>query len=224
MADLRAPDPGHPPAGVLEGQDQRALEVALGPLQLLGGEASPRDVPHLLSGDLQNIVGFGGGAPGVHGEEAGLGEHRVVAIDGICQPPLLPDLLEQPGRHPAAQRRVDHAERESLGILARESTRSERDVRLLGGAVLDQRGPGHRGNVPAGSNLGGLARRDLRAGVHVSFHQCTDLLVAEVAGSSDHEVRRPIQAIVEPLHLVARDRGDRLAGAEDRPPQGVAFP
>ena len=66
--------------------------------------------------DLERLLhAFGRGAR-VDREVAGVVERGAVRIDGVREAALLADLLEQPGRHAAAERVIHHGERVTIGI------------------------------------------------------------------------------------------------------------
>src|SRR5205823_10980469 len=54
--DLLASEVAHPAARVLEGEHEAALEVVLGPPQLLLGQALAPDAPELLEGQPHDLV------------------------------------------------------------------------------------------------------------------------------------------------------------------------
>src|SRR5918992_4070281 len=110
---LALADAAHPRPGVLEPEDHGAAQLPLAAGQLLEREAALGDLGHLVAADRQDLVDLGRLAPGVDAERAGVGVLRGVTVDRVRQPALLPDLLEQPRGHAAAERRVEHAEGES---------------------------------------------------------------------------------------------------------------
>ena len=57
MYELRAAQPAHAAAGVLEAQGERAAQVALGRLELLRGDAAPAHAVELVVHERQHLVG-----------------------------------------------------------------------------------------------------------------------------------------------------------------------
>ena len=94
-----------------------------------------------------------GPAARVDAEEAAVGEARGVRVHAVGEAALLPDLLEEPGAHAAAEGGVEHAERPAAVVGAGQARHAEDDVGLLGLAVeqLDAaRGAQRRGGRRAG--------------------------------------------------------------------------
>ena len=224
MADLRASDSGHAAAGVLKRKDQRPFHVSTGSFKLFFLEAILGDVLELPPGDGQDLFGPGRRGPGVDGEQSGLSEHGVVAVHGVRQPALLPDLLEQPRRHAPSQGGVHDPEGEPVGIAARLRGGAEADMGLLGGPAANDRGAVRCGDPAGRPNLGAHAGRKAAPRVHLVLDQRAESILRHVAGHGDHEVRRPVQAPVEAVHLIPRDGGDRLFGAQDGPAQWMPGP
>ena len=63
------------------------------------------------------------GRAGVDAERAGLLERDPVRVHGVGEAALLADLLEQPGRHAAAEHLVQHGERVAVGVVAAQRHR-----------------------------------------------------------------------------------------------------
>ena len=132
-------------------------------------------------------------------ERAAVREHRV------RQAALLAHLLEEPRAHAAAEHLVDDREREPIGVVAPEGAGAEHDVRLLQRAV-DAGEPVGVGGVGATRPGPAAARPSVGWRVGDTLH---DLVVVDVAGHRDHDVRRLVVVGVVRGDLVARDRADR---------------
>src|SRR5690606_40254954 len=103
------------------------------------GEAFVGGSGDLVAADREDFVGFGVPAAGVDAEDAGVGVLGGVAVDVVGEAAFLADLLEEAGRHAAAERGVEHAEREAAFVGAGHSGAAEDDVGLLG-VLLDHHG------------------------------------------------------------------------------------
>ena len=68
----------------------------------------------------------------VHGQVPGVRVARHRRIHLVREATPLPDLLEQPRAHAAAQRRVEHAQREPAVVVPVERAHAQHEVRLLG--------------------------------------------------------------------------------------------
>src|SRR5690606_35616072 len=106
-------DAAHAGAGVFEAEDHRAAELAFSAFEFFVGEAFVGGSGDLVAADREDFVGFGVLAAGVDAEDAGVGVLGGVAVDGVGEAAFLADLLEEAGRHAAAERGVEHAEREA---------------------------------------------------------------------------------------------------------------
>src|SRR5918995_7135817 len=189
LADLGLTEPGHPPAGILLGQYERAPHVAFRAVELVGRQAFLGDVLELRPHDRHDLLGARRRGPRVGAEDAGVRVHRVVAVDAVGEATLLAHLLEQPRAHPAPDRVVDHPEREPIIIVARETRRADADVRLLGVAPFDQRATRR---LRRAARLAHLPRhRPLapnRSRLHDRSEELEHLLVLEVADGDHHDI------------------------------------
>src|SRR5689334_5842261 len=124
-------EPAHPGRRVLEAEHDRPAELALAALQLGVGQPAVDHLADLVPADGQHLVRLGREAAHVHAPDAGVGMLRAEAVHRVGQPPLLPHLLEQPGRHAAAQRGVEHAERVLALVGPGQALAAEHQVGLL---------------------------------------------------------------------------------------------
>ncbi len=209
--------PSQPPHSTrrrLERHRERTGEVSLRRVSLGAGEPIGHQPIELRLDDLDGLGDAFGRRARVHGEEAGIGEGRAVRVHGVRQPALLPDLLEQPRRHPAAQRLVHDGERVAVGVERGDRRHAEHEMCLLGGAVHDGQGSWrHR--------VDGYAGRTRLAGVGEALgDRLEHVVVREVSRGREHHVRRLIVRVVVVRDPVARHAFDALGAC--RAPRGRA--
>src|SRR6266545_7779461 len=138
VGQLRLAKAGHAAGGVLHTEHQRALEVALAPLQLCFGQPVGDHPLQLVADDRQHLVDALGRRAGVHRERAGLRVLRGVGVDRVDQATLLAHLLEQPRADAAAEGEVEHPEGEAARVGAGQPPAAEYHVRLLGRLAAHQ--------------------------------------------------------------------------------------
>ena len=216
----------HPRRGVLQAEHDRTADLALAAGQFGVGQAALHHPGDLLGADGEHLVRLGRQDSDVDAPHAGVGVLRGEAVHRVGQAALLPDLLEQPGGHAAAERRVQHAEREPAVVGPGQGLAAEHQVGLLD-AAGDQRGPraglGTETRVaavqPGRGGLGLVIQDRLeRAGDEPHHH-----VVVHVAGRGHHQVLRGVPGLVVLEDLLPGDRVDRVHGAEDRTAErGVA--
>ena len=147
-------------------------------------------------------------------------------VRGVGEAAPLPDLLEQPRRHPAAQHRVEHRQREPPVVGGRQPRGADDDVGLLDLTAHRQRDA--LGRDPGRLRRVGATVARQRPGVQVPAaarervrHLPHQRVVVDPARGRDHEgLRTVVPAVVLP-HGVPRDRTDRLGGAADRAAERV---
>ena len=163
----------------------------------------------------EHLVGLGRQAADVDPPHAGVGVLGREAVHRVGQAALLPDLLEQPGGHPAAERRVQHAEREPAVIGPGQGFAAQDQVGLLD-AARDQRGA-HAGLRAEATHL---ALRTMSA-----FPGSTPILVDSAgcgAALKDYghllgtAEARCFAARVLDVHEWLADRVDRLPPSRER--------
>src|SRR5690606_37049189 len=190
-------DAGHARAGVLQPEDETAAHLALAARDLLLRQALGHDPGHLVPADLEHVVDLAGQAADVDAELAGVGVGGGVAVGRVGQAALLPDLLEQPRRHAAAERGVQHAEREAALVGARQRGGAEHQIGLLGGPVEDvHAGEGLRAGAAGARRVGHGGAGEGTGPLVGPRHQLHDLLVADVARHGDDGARRLVVAVV----------------------------
>ena len=184
-----------------------------------GGEPVGGDPGQLVPGQGQHLVDLARRAAGVDAEQAGVGVLGGVRVDRVGQAALLPDLLEQPGRHAAAEAVVEHAEGEPALVDPGDAGAAEHQVGLLGVLVADDDGGPRR--APAGSAGGrrGSAVAPATSNRANASFTCRPCGVVEVAGGRDHNGRRGVPRAVEVVDLPAGHRRDGLHRAGDEPAQ-----
>src|SRR3984957_19183865 len=94
----------HPRRRVPQAEHDRAADLTLAAGQLGVGQAAVHHPVDLLAADGQDLVGLGRQAAHVDAPHAGIGVLGREAVHRVGQTALLPDLLEQPGGHSAAER------------------------------------------------------------------------------------------------------------------------
>ena len=104
-------------------------------------------------------------------------------VHGVGQAPLLPDLLEQPARHAAAEHLVGDRQGPAVVVVVGEAAPAEGEVGLLGVVVLDD----HAAPAGAGGRraLGQLAAAP--APSKPCAHGVDHRVVVEAAGGGDHQ-------------------------------------
>src|SRR4051812_33817587 len=163
-------------------------------------------------------------AAGVDAEDAGVGVVRRERVDGVGETALLADLLEQPRRHPAAERGVEHTECEAAVVEAMHAWHTEHEVGLLGRTAYDDVARSERGRAATDARRSGWA---LVVDGHVGerlLDQPDEGVVVEVAGGGDDERVRTVAAPVVAGDRRAAHRPDRLDTAENRAPQRCVRP
>ena len=155
---------------------------------------------------FEHVVDLAGPAARVDAEQAAVGEARGVRVHGVGQAALLADLLEEPGGHAAAEGGVEHAEGAAALVGAGEAGHAEDEVGLLGLAVeqLDAAGGAEARRPRAGRSARRRCPRRAPAVLEGRADLAYDLVVVDVAGGGDHQVRRGRSAAVEAADAVAR--------------------
>ena len=158
--------------------------------------------------EVDDFVDLVGRAAGVDRDHAGVAVGRQVAEDGVGQPALFADVLEQPRAHRAAKNRVQH-------VHARGDRRAPADTRACRGRVtlLDVLAGAStaRASPPAplsriSARIGGQ-RRERRA-----RPSRAERVVLEVARRRDDEVRRDVGAREIVAQAVRDERADTVSG------------
>src|SRR4051794_20958293 len=144
VRDLALADAGHPRAGVLETEDGRPPHLPLAPLDLRLGQPVRGHGGVLGEDQREDLVGLPGLAAGVDAEHAGVGVPAGERVHGVGEAALLPDALEQPRAHAAAEGGRQHAQRVARRVVAGQPPAAEDDVGLLGVVGPNQHRPGGR--------------------------------------------------------------------------------
>src|ERR1022692_388222 len=131
VGQLGLAEAAHPRRGVFEAEHDRPAQLALAALQFGVIQPARDHLGHLVPADREHLVGLGRQATDVHAPDAGVGVLGGEAVHRVGEPALLPYLLEQPGGHAAAQRRVQHAEREPPVVRPGQALTAEYQVGLL---------------------------------------------------------------------------------------------
>ena len=85
----------------------------------------------LLQRHRHQLFGLRLPGPGVDAEQAAIHKGGGERVDGVHQPALLPDLLEQPRRHAAAQQGAEQEGAVVVGVVERDGGEAEHDVHLI---------------------------------------------------------------------------------------------
>ena len=117
--------------------------------------------------------------------------------------------MEEPRRHAATERLVEHRERIAVGIIAAQRTHAEHHLRLLGRAL--EHGERSRCRLAVVELTGGTRAR---AVADCLLDQVDHLVVVEVPGRGDHHVARVVVAGVEAGDVVRVHGLDRLRRAD----------
>ena len=94
-------------AGRLEPEHHPALDVLLGALELVVGDALVAEPRELAADDLAGLGDVLGAGADVHRDDAAVDELLRVGADRVGEPALLADLAEEPRGHRAAEDRVE---------------------------------------------------------------------------------------------------------------------
>ena len=200
--------------------------MRLGPLELVLREPAVTDLLELIPDQPDDGLRLRRRRAAVGGEESGLRVLRVIAVRRVGEPALLPDLLEQPRRHPATEGGVDDEEREPVRIRAREPVRPDDHVGLLGLLPLDEvAARGCRGARGVAETPRGIsATVPLAPHVHALAEHAHEVLVADVPGDGHDEPCGHVVPPVEAANGSARGRADPFARAQDRPSERMTGP
>src|SRR2546430_2597406 len=180
---------GHAGAGGLEGEHERALEMVFRAAQLFFSDERFLQRAKFLNGEVNDLADGVRGGAGVDGHHAGVGIRSEFTENGVGEAALFANVLEKTGRHAAAEEVVENGEAEA--VLVREGNRRNADAKMrlfevaLGfeadGGLRFRRAFALRGT--GGDQCAELA-----------LHKVENLIVLDVAGSSDDEMigRKPI--------------------------------
>ena len=153
-------------------------------------------------------------------QRAAVGEDVQRGVDRVSQSARLPDLLEQPGTQPTAERGVQHRQRPAMLPAAPGRAYAQGHVCLLGVTIAQyqSRSSGH----PAGA----LARRGRplppdQPRPEMLAHQREHLVVVDIAGHRDDHPLRRVAPNVKRVQLGPRHRRHRLRAADHRPAHRV---
>src|SRR5579872_7167168 len=126
----------HAGVHILQAQDERAPDLRLRLRQLVLGEPLGAHFGELLTRQVQDLlVGVRAGAS-VDAEVAAVLIGAAVGADRVGETALLPDLLEQPRAHVAAQHVIEDGEGEPLRVVLAVTGVPKAEVRLLDVAAL----------------------------------------------------------------------------------------
>ncbi len=119
-------------------------------------------------------------------QQPGIAEKLDIRLDGIGQPQLLPNYLEEAGTHVASQDQLEHGGRVAPGIPRRQSRAPQDQVDLLqvSGQGVDP-GMGDDGLAPP---AGGAVGKPFETGSHQVHH----FLVPDLAGGGHYHVPGPV--------------------------------
>src|SRR5437588_2425329 len=186
--------------------------MALGQRQLVVGHAVLEQAVELVPDELENLARTTRRRARVHGEGAALEVRRPVGVHGVHQAALFADLLEEPARHPTAEDLVQGREGEAVIVAPREGPHPHDHIGLLGR-------PGAH-DLPAGRRRSTVVRRRSRAGNrrHAALEARRYLVVVQVAGGRQHQIRGPVVGEEVPGDGVAAEGRDRLCGREHLAP------
>ena len=139
-------------------------------------------------------------------------------MDGVGQPQLFPNYLEEAGTHVAAQDQLEHGGCVAPGIARRHPRAPQDQVDLLqvSGEGVD---PGMGGDGLAFSARGAVDKPFETGG-----HQVHHFLVPDPAGGGHYRVRRPVGDPAVSQQVFLADRGDVLRFPQDGAPEGVVPP
>ncbi len=196
--ELGTPDAMHPARRALEPERHRPCEVADRALQLVVGDPAVGDEAVELGVEhVEHFLDPLRRGAAVHRERAGVGERAAVREHGVREAATLAHLLEQPRAHAATEHLVEHGQRETISVVAWQRPHPEHEVGLLQ-RTLDER-ERRRGNHRAAVD----ARRAIgeRGGGQRALHHRDHVVVTQVAGRRDHDVRGLVVRAV-----IARDR------------------
>src|SRR4051812_38104312 len=185
--ELGLSEPAHPRPGVLETEHETATHLTLAAVELLHADAAGGGCGELLAAELEHLTRAVGMAAGVDAEHSGVGVVRGKRVDGVGEAALLAHLLEEPRRHAATERGVEHAQCEPAVVEAVHAGHAEHEVGLLGRTAYDDISRGERGRTAADPRRGRCALRVDRHTGERLLDEPDKGTVVEVAGSRDDE-------------------------------------
>ncbi len=117
-------------AAAFQRHQQPGLHLRLGAGDLGFGQGLDRVVDD-IDDHFHHLRRVGGIGAGIEPEKAGVGIGRMEGVDRVAQPALLAHFLEQPRRHPAAERVGEDLQLEQRQVGLRHALQRQRQMRLL---------------------------------------------------------------------------------------------
>ena len=117
-------------AAAFQRHQQPGLHLRLGARDLGFGQGLDRVVDD-IDDHLHHFRRIAGIGAGIEPEEPGVGIRRMEGVDRIAQPALFAHFLEQPRRHPAAERVGEDLQAEQRQVGLRHALQRQRQMRLL---------------------------------------------------------------------------------------------
>ena len=193
------------PPGALHRHQKAGAGLGPDPVDLALGQGVDRVGDDLLD-QLGGRGRFAPGGRGVDVEQPAVGVGMELRIDGISEPALLADLLEQARRHSAADDVAEHARREIIGIELGRTGEAQSEMGLVRGGPADPRAAGES------RRLGGLDRSGGKLG-EPSLGQLDQPLMLDLARRDEGEAAGAVAAPAPVVEILDLDRVDaRLAG------------
>ena len=144
----------------------------------------------------------------------------VVAVNVVGQPPVLPQLNEEPAAHAISEDDIQKVKRVAVRVVDGQAPDSEAQVDLLDLPVLDvhPRGVLIVGGGGEGAGLGGLPT------VQAGGQGLDNLVMVHGPCDGDHRVVRRVVGVEIVQELVPGDGVYRVSGPADVSSQGVIGP
>src|SRR3970040_1613705 len=121
---------GHPAVGALEAEEEITLELLLGASQIRGTHRLIPNLSELPLDEVYHLLIVVAAGPRIDHEETAVAVGGAVRIDGVDEPSLLPDLLEQAGAHPAPEDRIEDRQGVAVPGRGREAIEPQGGVDL----------------------------------------------------------------------------------------------
>ena len=208
----------HAAGGRLQRQHEVALEVVLGPPELLGADAVLLERADLLQHRLEHLAEIRRLGARVHVEDAGVPVPLRAGVHGVHQRQPLAHFLEQAGRHAPTDHVVEEVEGIALGSGIGDAGEAHHHVHLL------QR-LGH--HVDARAQAGGRAlpgRGGAPEALEARGEELVHLLVLHVTGHRHRDAPRRVLLLEVPENGGPVERLHPLPLAEDGAAEGMPGP
>ena len=201
-------------AGALEGHQQGSPELRLCAVQLILRHVA-LDLAEFFQCHRHELFRLVFARAGIDGEQPTIREGRGEGVDGIDEPALFPDFLEEARGHAAAEQGREQLRRRVQRVRRRDGGEAEDQMHLVEVTILPELA------TRVASGLRRCLLRHRQVG-EVAVGEVEQRLMLQRAGSGDdHPARAIVAAHVAGQRLPAH-RLDGVLSAEDRAAHGLA--